>query len=219
MCFKQIRNSIIWFLALLVLLQVSTLWIKAPLSKTAPFSAAEPLQSFWGYSMANSSSALYRQVSGCGQLNLIDDTEAFSILLPVKLILLCHFHIKCFYSSEEGDICMAWYEWVQELFSRCSTSLSLFWSSHLCLRFAVMLNKAEFNCFISACTRCNSQNELYWSEHCALVSSCCRRRQPMIGYKSFVCRVFCLNKPLSSAQDLFDTSYVYKRTPAFGSVI
>lgn len=59
----------------------------------------------------------------------------------------------------------------------------------------------------------------YWSEHCAPVSSC-RRRQPMIGFKSFVCRcVFCLNKPVSSAQDLLDSSGVYKLAPVFGSVI
>lgn len=53
---------------------------------------------------------------------------------------------KCFYSSEEGkvDSCMAWYGWLQESFSSCSTFLSLFWSSDLC-----------FSVWLSCITRLN----------------------------------------------------------------
>lgn len=130
-------------------------WIRAPLIKQL-FSQLQNLSRVSEDILWQIAPLPYTtKFSGCEQVDLIDETKTFSILLSVTLIFLCYFHLKCFYSSREGevDIRMAWYGWVQELFSRCSKFLSLFWSSDLCfsvwlscitrLKFSVLFQPAQ----------------------------------------------------------------------------
>lgn len=136
MCFKQIwKHSYLVSCTFGAFKKCPTGWIRAALIKQL-FSQLQTLCRVYEDILWQIAPLPYTaKFSGCGQLDLIDETKTFSILLSVKLISLCHFHLKCFYSSEEAevDIRMAWYGWVRKLFSRCSMFLSLFWSSDLCL--------------------------------------------------------------------------------------
>lgn len=156
--------------------------------------------------------------SGCGQLDLIEETKAFRILLSVKLIFLRHFQLKCFYSSEEGEVdsCMTWYGWLQEFFSRCSAFPSLFWSSDLC--FSVWLSRiTRLNISVLFQPARDATHKMSFTDLntvllCLLVDVVNR----WLVLKTFVRQcVFCSNKPVSSAQDLLDWSCVYKLATVF----
>lgn len=79
-------------------------WIRAPLIKQL-FSQLQNLSRVSEDILWQIAPLPYTaKFSGCGQLDLIDETKTFSILLSVKLIFLCYFHLKCFYSSREGEV-------------------------------------------------------------------------------------------------------------------